>query len=128
MGDPFDVRDPTALLLQVHLPAGGDRSTRSLRAVDEELDRLATDGLAEPASWPGCRPGWRRSCCREVDAVLGRALRMAVLEQQRGRAELLDELPGRLGDGDRRAGRRRRPPALRPRAPGHSSADLRCGR
>ena len=45
MGEPFEVRDPTALLLQAHLPPGGDVD-KVLRTVDEELDRLATDGLA----------------------------------------------------------------------------------
>jgi predicted Zn-dependent peptidase len=33
---------------------------------------------------------------REVDPVLGRATNAAVFEQQRGRAELLNELPGLL--------------------------------
>src|SRR4051812_27939906 len=45
MGEPFEVRDPTALLLTAHLPPGGDVD-KVLRSVDEELDRLATDGLA----------------------------------------------------------------------------------
>jgi hypothetical protein len=34
---------------------------------------------------------------RETDSVLGRALSMAVLEQQRDRAELINELPRLLG-------------------------------
>jgi hypothetical protein len=33
---------------------------------------------------------------REVDPVLGRATTMSVFEQQRGRAELVNELPGLL--------------------------------
>ena len=33
---------------------------------------------------------------REIDPVLGRATQAAVYEQQRGRAELLNELPGLL--------------------------------
>jgi predicted Zn-dependent peptidase len=33
---------------------------------------------------------------REVDSVLGRATTMSVFEQQRGRAELVNELPGLL--------------------------------
>jgi predicted Zn-dependent peptidase len=35
---------------------------------------------------------------RDTDAVLGRALRMAVLEQQRGNAALINELPHLLGE------------------------------
>jgi hypothetical protein len=35
---------------------------------------------------------------RDTDAVLGRALPMAVLEGQRGRPELLNELPRLVGE------------------------------
>jgi predicted Zn-dependent peptidase len=35
---------------------------------------------------------------RETDAVLGRALRMAVLEQQRGEPGLLNDLPRLVGE------------------------------
>jgi hypothetical protein len=35
---------------------------------------------------------------RDTDAVLGRALRMAVLEQQRGNAALINDLPRLLGE------------------------------
>jgi zinc protease len=72
MGDEYQVRNPTALLLQAHLPPGGD-AEKVLRTIDEELDRLATDGL------------------------LGRALPMAVLEEQRGDPGLLNELPKLVG-------------------------------
>ena len=44
MGEPFEVRDPTALLLQAHLPPGGDVD-KVLRSIDEELDRVAAEGL-----------------------------------------------------------------------------------
>src|SRR6185369_1341558 len=46
MGEAFEVRDPTALLLQAHLPPGGDVD-KVLRTVDEECERLATGGLDE---------------------------------------------------------------------------------
>src|SRR6185295_9422788 len=42
MGEPFAVRDPTALILQAHLPPGGDVE-KVLRTIDEEADRLAND-------------------------------------------------------------------------------------
>ena len=44
MEDAFDVRDPTALVLEAHHP--GDVPTDAVvAAVDEELDRVATDGV-----------------------------------------------------------------------------------
>jgi zinc protease len=91
MGEPFAVRDPTALVLQAHLPPGGDVD-KVLRTVDEEHGRIATDGLAsEELSRTQARMATH--LLRDTDAVLGRALQMAVLEQQRGAPELLNELP-----------------------------------
>jgi Predicted Zn-dependent peptidases len=94
MGDPFDVRGPTALLFQVHHPSdvGADRL---LSTVDEELDRLANDGLGD-GELRRVTARTATQLLREVDPVLGRTLSMAALEQQHGRAELLNELPGRL--------------------------------
>ncbi|MFC0528002.1 M16 family metallopeptidase [Phytohabitans kaempferiae] len=96
MGEPWEVRDPTALLLQAHLPPGGDVD-KVLRTVDEELDRLATEGLAEgELARTQARMGTH--LLRDTDAALGRALRMAVLEQQRGTPELLNDLPRLVGE------------------------------
>jgi len=96
MGEPFDVRDPTALLLQAHLPPGGSVSA-VLAAIGEECDRLAQDGLAEGEL---ARTVARMSThlLRDADTVLSRALHYAVLEQQRGDAALAGELPRLLTD------------------------------
>ncbi|MEV6968991.1 pitrilysin family protein [Hamadaea sp. NPDC051192] len=91
MGEPFEVRDPTALLLQSHLPPGGNID-RVLATVDEELDRLATDGLVA-GELARTQARMATHLLRDNDAALNRALRMAVLEQQRGDADLLNELP-----------------------------------
>lgn len=96
MGDPFDVRDPTALLLQAHLPPDGDVD-KVLQTVDEELDRLATDGLAD-GELARTQARMATHLLRDTDAVLGRALRMAILEQQRGEPGLLNELPRLVGE------------------------------
>ncbi|MFI5931718.1 M16 family metallopeptidase [Actinoplanes sp. NPDC051494] len=96
MGDEFQVRNPTALLLQAHLPPGGDAG-KVLRVVDEELDRLATGGLA-PGELARTQARMATHLLRDTDAVLGRALPMAVLELQRGRPELLNELPKLVGE------------------------------
>ncbi|MBN1173050.1 MAG: insulinase family protein [Micromonosporaceae bacterium] len=96
MGEPFAVRDPTAFLLQAHLPPGGDVA-RVLAVIDEECARIATDGLAE-GELARTKARMAANLLRDTDAVLGRALQMAVLEQQRGEPELLGALPGRIGD------------------------------
>ncbi|HEX6497511.1 MAG TPA: pitrilysin family protein [Micromonosporaceae bacterium] len=96
MGEPFEVRDPTALLLQAHLPPGGDVD-KTLRVVDEELDRLASDGL-RPGELARTQARMATHLLRDTDAVLGRALRMAVLCQQRGDAALANELPRLIGE------------------------------
>jgi len=95
MGDPFDVRDPTALLLQVHYPPHVTADA-IVKAVEEEVERLASGGL-KPGELARVQARLAAHLLREVDAVLGRTLGMAVLEQQRGRAELINELPALIG-------------------------------
>jgi predicted Zn-dependent peptidase len=96
MGDEFQVRNPTALLLQANLPPGGD-TEKVLRTVDEEIDRLVADGLAA-GELERTQARIATHLLRDTDAVLGRALPMAVLELQRGRPELLNELPKLIGE------------------------------
>ncbi|GAB4046886.1 MULTISPECIES: M16 family metallopeptidase [Catellatospora] len=96
MGEPFEVRDPTALLLQSHLPPGGSVD-KVLVTIDEELDRLATDGLTA-GELARTQARMATHLLRETDAVLGRALRMAVLELQRGNPGLLNDLPHSIAE------------------------------
>jgi zinc protease len=96
MGDEFQVRNPTAMLLQAHLPPGGD-AEKVLRTVDDELDRLASEGL-RPGELARTQARMATHHLRDTDAVLGRALPMAVLEMQRGRPELLNEVPKLVGE------------------------------
>ncbi|GAA4592904.1 putative Zn-dependent peptidase [Actinoplanes octamycinicus] len=91
MGDEYQVRNPTALLLQAHMPPGGDAG-KVLDTIDEELDRLAADGL-KPGELERTQARMATRLLHGTDEVLGRALPMAVLELQRGRPELLNELP-----------------------------------
>ena len=94
MGDPLDARDPTPLLLEVH-HAPEVPVDRVVATIDEELERLATDGLvAGELDRTVARMTARY--LRDIDPVLGRVTTMAVLEQQRGRAELINELPALL--------------------------------
>jgi predicted Zn-dependent peptidase len=96
MGEEYAVRNPTALLLQAHLPPGGDVD-KVLRTVDEELDRLVTGGLAA-GELARTQARMATHLLRDTDAVLGRALPMAVFEQQRGAPGLLNDLPRLVGE------------------------------
>jgi predicted Zn-dependent peptidase len=91
MQEPFDVRDPTPFLLEAHHPreVEGDRV---VAAVDEELERIATDGL-EPGELERFATRLGSRLLQALDPVMGRTLAMAEMEQQRGRAELVGELP-----------------------------------
>ena len=94
LGDPLDARDPTPFLLEVHHPE--ETSLDAVVAtVDQELARLASDGLELPELDRTVARMTARYL-REVDGVLGRATTMSVFEQQRGRAELVNELPDLL--------------------------------
>jgi len=91
MGDGFDERHPTPLVLEVHHPAETAVDT-VVAAIDEEIARLAHDGLDDDElSRTVARMTARY--LRELDPVMGRAQLMSVFEQQRGRAELVNELP-----------------------------------
>jgi zinc protease len=94
LGDPLDARDPTPLLVEVHHP---DETPVDavLATVQEEVDRVATDGVSS-AELDRTVARLVSRYYRELDPVLGRAQALAVFEQQRDRAELVDELPGLL--------------------------------
>jgi predicted Zn-dependent peptidase len=96
MGEPFEVRNPTAALLQFHLPPGGDVD-KVLRTADEELERLASDGITT-GELARVQARMATHLLRDTDAVLGRALRIAVLEEQRGAPELINDLPRLIGE------------------------------
>jgi predicted Zn-dependent peptidase len=98
MEDPFDVRNPTALVVEAH-HSGEVPSDQVVAAVDEELDRVATAGL-EPGELDRVHARLGSSLVQGMDHVMGRTLSMAAFEQQRGRAELVGELPALLAEVD----------------------------
>ncbi|WP_322754078.1 pitrilysin family protein [Frankia sp. Cas3] len=94
-GDPFDQRDPLLLTFEARHPAESTPET-ILAAVDEEFDRLTTDGL-ERGELARVQSRIVAGLLREADDALGRALGMATFELHRGRPELINELPGLVG-------------------------------
>ncbi len=98
MQDPFDVRNPCPFVLEAH--HSSDVTTdRVVAAIDEELDRLATGGL-EPGELDRVQARLVSALVQGQDHVLGRTLSMAAFEQQRGRAELVGELPAMVREVD----------------------------
>ena len=93
-GDPFDERDPTTLTISAHYP-DSKALDAILRAIDEELARVADDGL-DPGELDRVRTRLVSTLLRDLDAVLSRALEFAKFELLHGRAELIAELPARL--------------------------------
>ena len=93
-GDPFDERDPTAFTITAHYPQA-DSLGAILRAVDEEIERIALDGL-EPGELERVRTRLLSVLFRELDAVISRTLEFAKFELIYGRAEMIAELPERL--------------------------------
>jgi predicted Zn-dependent peptidase len=94
-GDPFDERDPTALTISAHYADAGALED-ILRATDEEITRVADDGL-ERGELDRVRARLVSLLLHDLDAVLSRSLEFAKFELLHGRAELIAELPERLG-------------------------------
>jgi zinc protease len=93
-GDPFDVRDATLLITQVHHPAEVS-ADRVLAAVYEEVERVATDGVGA-AELARVQARTEAQLLHQADSVLGRTLGFAAAELIHGRAELAGELAARL--------------------------------
>jgi zinc protease len=92
MGDAFDVRDPTAMVISAF---HGGQLDRVLATLDEELDRLATKGL-ETGELERVKARVAAGMFERLEPMLQRVRLMAALEQQRGRAELAGELAALL--------------------------------
>jgi predicted Zn-dependent peptidase len=97
-GDPFDEREPTVFTISAHYPLAGSLDA-VLAGVDDELARLASDGLA-PGELDRVRTRLVSVLLRELDSVTSRTLELAKFELLHGRAELITELPHRLAGVD----------------------------
>jgi predicted Zn-dependent peptidase len=93
-GDPFDQRDPLLLTIEARHPAESSADA-ILASVDEELDKVASGGLAT-GELERVRARVASGLLREADDALGRALAFGAFELHRGRPEMLNELPALL--------------------------------
>ncbi|CAA9267398.1 MAG: Zinc protease [uncultured Acidimicrobiales bacterium] len=98
-GDPFDARDPVMLQLVGYHP--GAEADQVLAAIDDEVAELANGVGADELD--RVKTGMVSAHVRRLDNLLSRATTMAALEQQRGRAELVNELPALLAAVDAEA-------------------------
>ncbi len=95
-GDPFDERDPTVLTIRANYPHR-ESLPAILAAVDEELERIASDGLAS-GELDRFRTRLVTTWLRELDSVLNRTLAFAKFELIHGSAEIALDLPRRLAE------------------------------
>jgi predicted Zn-dependent peptidase len=93
-GDPFEQRDPMLFTISITHPAQNPAET-VLATVQEELDRLATDGLGA-GELDRVVARLRAQLLRQRDQVIGRTLSLTMFEQQHGSAERLWELDERI--------------------------------
>ncbi|MEA3077624.1 MAG: zinc protease [Actinomycetota bacterium] len=89
-GDPFDVRDPTMLQVLAYHPGG--TADQVLKAVDEEVERVVTEGV-DAEELHRVQTSLVSGHLKRLDNLLQRSMFMATLEQQRRRAELVNEIP-----------------------------------
>ncbi|NYH80034.1 putative Zn-dependent peptidase [Actinopolyspora biskrensis] len=95
MGAPLDARDPdTFTVTAVHSPEVS--TDRVVEAIDSELDRLATEGPT-PEELSRVTARWSAGLYRDHDRLISRTLDLGSTELLHGRAELVGELPGRVG-------------------------------
>jgi zinc protease len=93
-GDPLEERDPTRLNITAHY---ADRASTGavIAAVDEELDRLATEGT-EPGELQRAAVKLAATVSRELDQVMNRSLEFGKFELVFGDASLILRLPSLL--------------------------------
>ncbi|MGH3936088.1 MAG: M16 family metallopeptidase [Pseudonocardiaceae bacterium] len=90
-GAPLDARDPDTFTVTAIHPSTVD-ADRILAATDEELARLAADGL-DPDELARITARWAATLFRQNDRLVSRTLAIGALELLHGRAELITELP-----------------------------------
>ena len=87
--DPWEMRDPTTLDLMAFHPGGTVEQVQN--AIDEEIDKVAAG--VEVSELNRARASLISSYVRDIDSPLDRAVALGVFEIQRGRGELINEIP-----------------------------------
>ena len=95
-GDPLEERDPTRLNITAHYPEQA-ATAAVIAAVDEELDRLATDGT-EPGELRRAAVQLAAIISHELDHVMNRSQEFAKFELLYGDASLILRLPNLLSE------------------------------
>ncbi|HEV7208490.1 MAG TPA: pitrilysin family protein [Mycobacteriales bacterium] len=90
-GDPFEQRDPALFTVTAVHPLAIDPEL-VIAAVQQEIDAIADNGVTD-RELARVHARLRAQLLRQLDQVLPRTLQLAMFEQQRGRAELVWELP-----------------------------------
>ncbi|MGB8963546.1 MAG: pitrilysin family protein [Pseudonocardiaceae bacterium] len=90
-GAPLDARDPDTFTITAMYATTVDVN-RVLEATDQEIARLAADGL-EPDELARITARWAATVFRENDRLVARTLAIGAFELLHGRAELVAELP-----------------------------------
>jgi zinc protease len=93
-GDPLEERDPTRFNITSHY-ADRAHTDAVIAAVDEELDRLATDGT-EPGELRRAAVQLTAALSQELDQTMNRSQEFAKFELLFGDAALILRLPGLL--------------------------------
>ncbi|MDQ1403598.1 MAG: zinc protease [Actinomycetota bacterium] len=91
-GNPFEVRDPTPMQLVAYYQGGGPDGI--LKAIDEEVEKVASD--LDEVELERVRTSWLSGYLQQADNFMYRGLHLAVLEQQRGKPSLLNDLPAEM--------------------------------
>ncbi len=89
-GDPFDVRDPTMLQLLAYHP--GASAEQVLASIDAEVAEVIDRGI-DAEELQRVQTSLISGHLRRLDNLLQRSMFMATLEQQRKKAELVNDLP-----------------------------------
>ncbi|HUR49073.1 MAG TPA: pitrilysin family protein [Acidimicrobiales bacterium] len=92
--DAWEMRDPTTLDLMAFHPGGTVEQVQN--AIDEEIDKLSAG--VESAELNRARTALVSSYVRQIDSPLERAIPLGNFEMQRGRGELINEIPELLAE------------------------------
>jgi zinc protease len=90
--DAWEMRDPTTLDLMAFHPGGSADQVK--KAVDEEIEKVVA-GISHE-ELVRARTAMISSYLRQIDSPLERAIPLANFELQRGRGELINEIPEAL--------------------------------